>query len=99
MIKKKSDKIVIDGKKFSSRLIMGTSLYPNLDVLNESLNQSETEIITVSIRRFNDEGKNLFLDQIKKKIYIFTKHSWMFYKKRGSFYCRISQRITANTLD
>ena len=30
-----SDILVIDGKKFDSRLIMGTSLYPNLDVMNK----------------------------------------------------------------
>ena len=31
---KKKDELIIDGKKFTSRLIMGTSLYPNLEVLN-----------------------------------------------------------------
>ena len=60
------DEIIIDGKKFSSRLIMGTALYPNLDVLNKSLEASKTEIITVSIRRFRADNKNLFLNQIKK---------------------------------
>ena len=54
------DEIIIDGKKFSSRLIMGTALYPNLDVLNKSLEASKTEIITVSIRRFRADNKNLF---------------------------------------
>ena len=47
----KSDYLVIDGKKFDSRLIMGTSLYPNLEVMNKSLEISETQIITVAIRR------------------------------------------------
>ncbi len=67
----KKDELIIDGKKFESRLIMGTSLYPNLEVLNKSLEVSGTEIITVSIRRFNQEGekfflKSLFLQIIKK---------------------------------
>ena len=39
---------------------MGTALYPNLDVLNKSLEASKTEIITVSIRRFRQIIKNFF---------------------------------------
>ena len=58
---KKKDEFIIDGKKFTSRLIMGTSLYPNLEVLNKSLEASDTEIITVSMRRFNKEGEKFFL--------------------------------------
>ena len=61
----KSDYLVIDGKKFNSRLIMGTSLYPNLDVMNKSLEISETQIITVAIRRLNLSSKGFFLDQLK----------------------------------
>ena len=90
MTKKNSDKIVIDGKKFSSRLIMGTSSYPNLDVLNESLNQSETEIITVSIRRFHDEGQNLFLDQIKKYTYL-PNTAGCFTKKEAVFTAELAR--------
>ena len=62
----KSDYLVIDGKKFNSRLIMGTSLYPNLDVMNKSLEISETQIITVAIRRLNLSSEGNFLDQLKK---------------------------------
>ena len=91
MTKKNSDKIVIDGKKFSSRLIMGTSSYPNLDVLNESLNQSETEIITVSIRRFHDEGQNLFLDQIKKKYTYLPNTAGCFTKKEAVFTAELAR--------
>ena len=62
----KSDYLVIDGKKFDSRLIMGTSLYPNLEVMNKSLELSETQIITVAIRRLNLSTEGNFLDQLKK---------------------------------
>ncbi len=61
-----SDNLVIDGKKFDSRLIMGTSLYPNLEVMNRSLELSETQIITVAIRRLNLSSEGNFLDQLKK---------------------------------
>ena len=50
------DKIIIDGKKFNSRLIMGTAQYPNIDVLNKSLQASETEIVTVVF--FGNCGEN-----------------------------------------
>ena len=63
----KSDYLVIDGKKFDSRLIMGTSLYPNLEVMNKSLELSETQIITVAIRRLNLSSEGNFLDQLKKE--------------------------------
>ena len=63
----KSDYLVIDGKKFDSRLIMGTSLYPNLDAMNKSLEISETQIITVAIRRINLSPKENFLDQLNKE--------------------------------
>ena len=39
------DKLKIDGKFFESRLIMGTSQFPNLDVLNKSIEKSESEIV------------------------------------------------------
>ena len=87
----KKDKILIDGKKFDSRLIMGTSLYPNIDVLNKSIEISECEIVTISMRRFNSTKKNFFFDQLlKKKNNFSTQYSWLFYKKRGNFNSWIS---------
>ncbi len=77
------DEIIIDGKKFSSRLIMGTALYPNLDVLNKSLEASKTQIITVSIRRFRADNKNLFLNQIEKKFTVLPNTAGCFTKKEA----------------
>ena len=57
----KKDFLDIDGKLFKSRLIMGTSLYPNQKVLKECLEISETELVTVSIRRVDLTSKvNIF---------------------------------------
>ncbi len=77
----KKDVLIIDGKIFESRLIMGTSLYPNLEVLNKSLEASGTEIITVSIRRFNQEGEKFFLKGIKNK-YTFLPNTAGCYTKK-----------------
>ena len=79
----KSDYLVIDGKKFNSRLIMGTSLYPNLDVMNKSLEISETQIITVAIRRLNLSSKGFFLDQLNKDYYYLPNTAGCFTQKEA----------------
>ena len=45
--------LTIADTSFNSRLIMGTSLYPNPEVMREALAESETELVTVSIRRMD----------------------------------------------
>ncbi len=51
----------IGEKKFSSRLMVGTGKYKNSKDMVESLSNAETEIITVAVRRVNNNeaGKNL----------------------------------------
>jgi len=51
----------IGGKQFSSRLMVGTGKYKSSQDMVESLSNSETEIITVAVRRIkNDQtGENL----------------------------------------
>ena len=53
--------LVIGGKKFSSRLMVGTGKYKSSEDMLASLSKSETEIITVAVRRIkNDQtGENL----------------------------------------
>ena len=65
------DKLFLDGKSFNSRLIMGTSLFPNIDILNKSLRNSCCEIITMAVRRLNISGENDFLKQIDKNLNFF----------------------------
>ena len=43
--------LLIDGKQFSSRLMVGTGKYNSTQDMVESLSNSETEIITVAVRR------------------------------------------------
>ena len=62
-----SDSFLIDGKRFESRLIMGTSLYPNQSVLEKSLEISETEIVTVSMRRMDLNSKINIFESLKNK--------------------------------
>ncbi|PBB29216.1 thiazole synthase [Mesorhizobium sp. M1A.F.Ca.IN.020.06.1.1] len=45
------------GQKLSSRLLLGTALYPSPAVMAEAVKASGTEIVTVSLRRETSGGK------------------------------------------
>ena len=62
--------LLIGGKQFSSRLMVGTGKYKSSQDMVESLSNSETEIITVAVRRIknNETGENL-LEKINWKKY------------------------------
>jgi thiazole synthase len=52
----------IAGQRFNSRLLVGTGKYQSMEIMKEALDASESEIITVAVRRerlFNEEGKSL----------------------------------------
>jgi thiazole synthase len=62
----------IAGQKFKSRLILGTSRYPNPQIMLEALQESGTELITLSIRRLNlkaGDGQESILNMIDRKKY------------------------------
>ena len=61
------DPLVIGTMELTSRLLLGTSGYPNMQVLLESIAASGTELITVAIRRINlaDEQQEGFLSTIR----------------------------------
>ena len=46
----------IAGRELSSRLILGSSQYPNQKVMLDSLDASGTEVVTVAMRRVSLEG-------------------------------------------
>lgn len=48
---------ILNGKEFNSRFLLGTSLYPSLEVLTKAIQSSHAEIVTISLRRQNPEGK------------------------------------------
>lgn len=51
-----SDLLEIAGETFTSRLLIGTSGYPNQQVMLDAFAASGAEIVTVSIRRISLEG-------------------------------------------
>ena len=62
----KSDKLVIAGKEFDSRLIVGTGRYRTDQDMIEALEASGTGMVTVAIRRLDldNPGEKTILDQI-----------------------------------
>jgi len=58
----------IYGQEFASRLLIGTALYPSLQVMREAIQASGSEIITLSLRRQSpqQQGGDAFWQEIKK---------------------------------
>jgi len=54
-----NDPLIIAGRQFTSRLIIGTSRYPDPDTMLAAIEASGAEVVTVSVRRLNlaDEGR------------------------------------------
>jgi thiazole synthase len=50
------NKLIIAGKEFNSRLIVGTSRYPDPQTMLDALKASGAQMVTVSIRRLNTGG-------------------------------------------
>ena len=91
-----TDLLEIDGKQFKSRLIMGTSQFPNIKILNKSLLSSETEIITIAIRRINLTDQENYLDLIDKKFTLLPNTAGCFTKKEAILTAELA-RETLNT--
>ena len=66
-----SDEFVIAGRRFQSRLILGTGKYETFELMARALEVSGTEMVTVAVRRVNlsDKSKESLLDHIDPKRY------------------------------
>jgi thiazole synthase len=60
------DSFVIAGRELTSRLVMGTGGAPSLDVLEEALVASGTQLTTVALRRLNPNQQGSVLDVLRK---------------------------------
>ncbi len=66
-----SDTLQVGNLTLNSRLIMGTSRYPNPQVMLDALDASGTELVTVAIRRVNlqDTSEESFLELLLSRGY------------------------------
>jgi thiazole synthase len=60
------DTLVIAGREFTSRLVMGTGGAPSLEVLEEALVTSGTQLTTVALRRLDPGQQGSVLDVLRK---------------------------------
>src|SRR4051794_12304678 len=60
------DSLMIAGQELTSRLIMGTGGAPSLEVLEEALVASGTELTTVALRRLDPSQQGSVLDVLRK---------------------------------
>ena len=65
------NKLVIAGREFSSRLLVGTGKYASYSQMVSALEKSGAEIVTVAVRRVNlsDRSQESLLDWIDRKQY------------------------------
>ena len=67
----KSDPLILAGKSFSSRLLVGTGKYQTFAQMKDALDASGAEIVTVAVRRVNlDRTSESMLDYIDTKRYM-----------------------------
>ncbi len=66
-----SDKLIIAGREFRSRLILGSGKYDTFETMEKALEVSGTDMVTVAVRRVNlqDRSQKSFLDYIDTRKY------------------------------
>lgn len=66
-----TDSLIIAGREFKSRLILGSGKYESFELMTKSLEAAETDMVTVAVRRVNltDRSKESLLDFIDIKRY------------------------------
>ena len=66
-----NDALVIAGREFKSRLILGSGKYESFELMRKSLEASGTDMVTVAVRRVNlsDRSSESLLDHIDTKKY------------------------------
>src|SRR6202161_4014476 len=65
------DTYQINGKTFTSRLLVGTGKYATNELMAQCLEASGTEIVTIALRRVNleNKGEKTLLDFVDPKKY------------------------------
>ena len=92
----KKDKLIISTKNFSSRLIVGTGKYKNMNECSKAIKLSGAEIVTVAVRRVNitDKKKPLLMDYINpKKITYLPNTAGCFNSKEALRTLRLAREI------
>ena len=67
-----TDSLVLAGRAFASRLIVGTGKYPGFEVMRKAHEASGADMVTVAVRRVDlkARGPENLLDHIDKKMFL-----------------------------
>ena len=92
-----SDNLIIAGKEYNSRLLVGSGKYKDLNETKLATEASESEIITVAIRRTNigqDENEPNLLDVISPEKYTILPNTAGCYNARDAVRtCRLAREL------
>lgn len=69
------DDLVIAGRRFRSRLLLGTGKFPSNLALSEAVDASATEIVTVALRRIDPSAQEDILDALPSSVVLMTNTS------------------------
>ncbi len=77
----KTDALILSGREFRSRLIVGTGKYPSFDVMREAHDASGADMVTVAVRRVDLQarGPENLLDHIDPKRYFLLPNTALCY--------------------
>jgi thiazole synthase len=56
------DELTIAGRKLRSRLLLGTGGFPSLQLLADAIKASESELVTVALRRIDPQARGSLID-------------------------------------
>jgi thiazole synthase len=92
-----SDNLIIAGKEYNSRLLVGSGKYKDLNETKLATEASESEIITVAIRRTNigqDENEPNLLDVISPEKYTILPNTAGCYNAKDAVRtCRLAKEL------
>ena len=92
-----SDNLIIAGKEYNSRLLVGSGKYKDLNETKLATEASESEIITVAIRRTNigqDENEPNLLDVISPEKYTILPNTAGCYNAKDAVRtCRLAREL------
>lgn len=62
-----TDRLEIAGRTLSSRLLLGTGGFPSLELLAEAIRESQTELVTVALRRVDPSARGSLVDVLARE--------------------------------
>lgn len=71
------DPLVVAGRSFASRLLVGTGKYVDFDQTRDAIAASGAEIVTVAVRRVNlsDPSQPMLVDYVDPKVYTYLPNT------------------------